>query len=198
MTRMLFVFGLVLALILSPQAKAASSPQDQYLRIYLLIQEAEKLEIAGQKASARERYSIALERLETLQKSNPDWESTIVKYRIKYSKDKVEALKAATDANPDQIIPPVPSDLVQGQGTPPPPAPEAPERPLSPNEKLNTSAAPMIETTSAPAAGGGGKRGGLHARKSAQRSRATQSDVAEASGCGPGRTGRLVLRCPWR
>lgn len=164
MTRMLFVFGLVLALIWSPQAKAASSPQDQYLRIYLLIQEAEKLEIAGQKASARERYSIALERLEGLQKTNPDWESTIVKYRIKYSKDKVEALKAATDANPDQIIPPVPSDLVQGQGTPPPPAPappaapaETPARPLSPNEKLNSSAAPMIETTSPPPATGGGE-----------------------------------------
>jgi len=160
MTRMLFVLGLVLALIWSPQAKAATSPQDQYLRIYLLIQEAEKLEIAGQKASARERYAIALERLEVMQKSNPDWESTIVKYRIKYSKDKVEALKSATDANPDQIIPPVPSDLVQGQGSTPPPAAsvpaEAPARPLSPNEKLNSSAAPMIETTSAPSAPAGG------------------------------------------
>ncbi|MDX6766353.1 MAG: tetratricopeptide repeat protein [Candidatus Methylacidiphilales bacterium] len=153
MTRMLFVLGLVFALVLGPQARAASSPQDLYLRIYLLIQEAEKLEIAGQKASARERYSIALDRLDSLQKSNPDWESTIVKYRQKYCKDKIDTLKEATDANPDQIIPPVPSDLVQGQMAP---APSAPPRDLSPNEKLNVSAAPMIETTNnggAPATG---------------------------------------------
>jgi Flp pilus assembly protein TadD/predicted nuclease with TOPRIM domain len=143
MTRFLPFLGLLFALLLPPPAEAAPTPQDQYLRIYLLIQEAEKLEIAGQKASARERYKISLERLEALQKSNPEWESTIVKYRIKFCSEKVEALKDATDTNPDQLIPPVPADLVQMDGA----APGGGGRVLSPAEQMNSAASPMIETS---------------------------------------------------
>ena len=143
MTRFLPVLGLLFALLMPPIAEAAASPQDQYLRIYLLIQEAEKLEIAGQKASARERYKISLDRLEALQKSNPEWESTIVKYRIKFCSEKVEALKDATDTNPDQLVPPVPSDLVQMESS----GSSGGGRALSPAEQMNSAASPMIETS---------------------------------------------------
>lgn len=169
MTRIVCALGLVLALVLPFRAEAAPTPQDQYLRIYLLIQEAEKLEIAGQKASARERYKIGLERLEALQKSNPEWESTIVKYRIKFCKDKLDALKDVSDANPDQVIPPVPPDLVQMAAAAPAPAP-APARELSPTEQMNSAAQPMIETASgapsaaAAAAGEGPDSGALKSR----------------------------------
>jgi Flp pilus assembly protein TadD/predicted nuclease with TOPRIM domain len=146
MTRFLPVLGLLFALLLPQLAEAAATPQDQYLRIYLLIQEAEKLEIAGQKASARERYKISLERLQDLQKSNPEWESTIVKYRIKFCSEKVEALKDATDTNPDQLIPPVPGDLVQMDAA----APQGGGRALSPAEQMNSAASPMIETSGMP------------------------------------------------
>jgi len=151
MIRILPVLGLLMAFLFPIRTEAASTPQDQYLRIYLLIQEAEKLEIAGQKASARERYKISLERLEALQKSNPEWESTIVKYRIKFCSEKVEALKDATDSNPDQIIPPVPSDLVQMEAGAPS---SGGGRAMSPSEQINAAASPLIETSGATAAPG--------------------------------------------
>lgn len=163
MTRILPVLGLLFALLLPQLAEATSTPQDQYLRIYLLIQEAEKLEIAGQKASARERYKISLERLQALQRSNPEWESTIVKYRIKFCTDKIEALKDATDTNPDQLIPPVPADLVQMEA----PAPEGGSRALSPAEQMNSAASPMIETSAmlpAPSTAGSEEADVLKAR----------------------------------
>lgn len=149
MIRILPVLGLLMAFLFPVRAEASSTPQDQYLRIYLLIQEAEKLEIAGQKASARERYKISLDRLEALQKSHPEWESTIVKYRIKFCSEKVESLKDATDANPDPIIPPVPSDLVQVEAE----SSSGGSRAMSPTEQINVAATPLIETSGITAAG---------------------------------------------
>ncbi|MFZ5806690.1 MAG: tetratricopeptide repeat protein [Verrucomicrobiota bacterium] len=70
-----------------------ASPQDQYLQIYLLIQEGEKLETSGQKAEAKERFDVSLKRLEDLQKEYPDWEPVIVRYRINFCKDKVQNLQ---------------------------------------------------------------------------------------------------------
>jgi len=93
------------------------SPQDQYLKIYLLIQEADKLETAGQKASAKERYKVGNERLKELQDNFPNWEPTIVKFRIKYTDDKVIALGDAVDENPGEVIAPIPSDLISSPPT---------------------------------------------------------------------------------
>ncbi|MDR0533421.1 MAG: tetratricopeptide repeat protein [Verrucomicrobiales bacterium] len=87
-----------------------TSAQDQYLQIYLLIQETDKLETSGQKATARDRYQIALDRLKKLRSDNKDWEPTIVNYRINYCQDKINALKDAKDENPDAAIPPIPPE----------------------------------------------------------------------------------------
>ncbi|NDD82304.1 MAG: hypothetical protein EBZ53_07070, partial [Verrucomicrobia bacterium] len=64
--------------------KAAASPQDDYLQIYVMINEGDKLGQSGQASQAREKYETALSRLEKLKNENPEWEPTIVKYRIKY------------------------------------------------------------------------------------------------------------------
>lgn len=79
---------------------SAKAPQDVYLQIYLQIQEAERLESSGQKLTAKNRYQAASERLTELQKSSPQWEPTIVKYRMKYCQDKIALLADARDANP--------------------------------------------------------------------------------------------------
>ncbi|MEM9399070.1 MAG: tetratricopeptide repeat protein [Verrucomicrobiota bacterium] len=113
----------------------AATPQDQYLQIYLLIQEADKLETAGQKASARARYEVALKRLRELNETNSDWEPTIVKYRIKYSQEKVTALEGAEDANPDQVAPPIPPELLSGGGTATPPQ----ALPATPSQSISDS-----------------------------------------------------------
>ena len=123
MTRFLPAVFLILVSGFASPVISATSPQDQYLQIYLLIQEAEKLELGGQKASARERYKVGQERLEKLPK---DWEPTIVNYRIRYCKDKLEKLGDAKDDNPSDNIPPIPPEVGNPVPVPAPPIPAAP------------------------------------------------------------------------
>lgn len=122
MTRTLTALCSLLLLFSWTALHAQPLPQDQYLQIYLLIQEADKLETAGQKASARARYEVGLKRLRALHEAKPDWEPTIVKYRIKYCEDKVQELQGATDANPDQVVPPIPPDVSDQNPSPSTPA----------------------------------------------------------------------------
>ena len=105
---------------------AAASPQDDYLQIYVMINEGDKLSQGGQNSQAREKYETALTRLEKLKNENPEWEPTIVKYRIKYLNDKLANLKTAKESS-----------------TPPPAAPAAAPAPAAP--------APMSEKPEAPA-----------------------------------------------
>ncbi|MDR1191086.1 MAG: tetratricopeptide repeat protein [Verrucomicrobiales bacterium] len=108
MTRFFFAAMLLAALGFWCSAPAQTvSAQDQYLQIYVLILETDKLEASGQKATARGRYQLALDRLIKLREANRDWEPAIVAYRLKYCQDKINALQDAKDANPD-AIPPVP------------------------------------------------------------------------------------------
>lgn len=105
----------VLGWLMSGYAIAQVSPQDRYLQIYLIIQEADKLESSGQGASARARYEVALERLNKLKADHPSWEPTIVTYRIGYCRDRIKALQGVADANPNLPAPPIPPET---QGTP--------------------------------------------------------------------------------
>jgi Flp pilus assembly protein TadD/predicted nucleic acid-binding Zn-ribbon protein len=120
---------------------AAASPQDDYLQIYVMINEGDKLSQGGQNSQAREKYETALTRLEKLKNENPEWEPTIVKYRIKYLNDKLANLKTAKES-----------------ATPPPAAPVAAPAPTAPapmSEKPETPApapTPAAAKTEAPAA----------------------------------------------
>ena len=78
----------------------AASPQDDYLQIYVMIQDGDRLATAGQNSQGREKFETALSRLEKLKNENPEWEPTIVKYRIKYLNEKLEAMKASKDSAP--------------------------------------------------------------------------------------------------
>ena len=99
-------------LAVGSRLEAAASPQDDYLQIYVMINEGDKLGTAGQNSQAREKYETALSRLEELKNENPEWEPTIVKYRIKYLNDKLASLKSAKDATPAPSAPGrLPADL---------------------------------------------------------------------------------------
>jgi tetratricopeptide (TPR) repeat protein len=78
----------------------AASPQDDYLQIYDMIQYGDRLATAGQNSQGREKFETALSRLEKLKNENPEWEPTIVKYRIKYLNEKLEAMKGSKDSAP--------------------------------------------------------------------------------------------------
>ena len=104
---------------------SAASPQDDYLQIYVLINEGDKLTQSGQNSQGREKYETALTRLEKLKNENPEWEPTIVKYRIKYLNEKLDSLKSAKDASPAPK--PAPSNL--------PATPSSSDSTVSPEEK---------------------------------------------------------------
>lgn len=124
-----------LALGLSSHLQSAASPQDDYLQIYVMIQEGDKLTQSGQNSQGREKYETAIQRLEKLKNENPEWEPTIVKYRIKYLNEKLDSLKTAKDATP------APKPL--------PPTPAPANLTLTPAEKT-TPADPKPEVSAAP------------------------------------------------
>ena len=120
----------------APRLEAAASPQDDYLQIYVMINEGDKLMQGGQNSQAREKYETALTRLEKLKNENPEWEPTIVKYRIKYLSDKLAGLKSARDT----AAPPSAPVAAEKPVAAPPPAPAPVEKP-----------APVRTETPAPA-----------------------------------------------
>ena len=117
---------------------SAASPQDDYLQIYVMIQEGDKLTAGGQNSQGREKYETAVQRLEKLKNENPEWEPTIVKYRIKYLNEKLDALKSAKDPAP------------AAKPTPTSPPATATEKPTPSEPKSEIPPAPASTSTSSP------------------------------------------------
>jgi len=140
----IFLLALGSLFITTYRLEAAASPQDDYLQIYVMINEGDKLSQGGQSSQAREKYEGALTRLEKLKNENPEWEPTIVKYRIKYLNDKLASLKntPAPAATPAPV--PAAAEKAPPPAAPPSPGPapsEAPAPPLTPTKKESSSPA---------------------------------------------------------
>ena len=151
--RKIFASLAAFLLLAIPSSHPAASPQDDYLQIYVMINEGDKLDNSGQKSQAREKYENALNKLEKLKSENPEWEPTIVKYRIKYLNDKLSNLKSAKDASPAPAEKPVAPAAEKPSSTPPPaaaPAPSPSETPALPVQKSEASA--PIVTSDDPSA----------------------------------------------
>jgi tetratricopeptide (TPR) repeat protein len=104
--------GLILAVAL-PQARAQQSPDDQYIAIYSLIDQADTLQVAGQPRSALAGYTQALAELQKFQKMFPDWDAKIVSYRLDYLARKINDLAAQFPAaTPGVTPPPAPTNAV--------------------------------------------------------------------------------------
>lgn len=153
MTRILLAVSLFLSTAFVANVMSAALPQEQFLQIYLLIQEAEKLESAGQNASAKTRYAVSQERLQKLNTNYPEWEPTIVKYRLRFCKDKLELLKDGVDVDPKQVIPPIPPEITESSADNKSPLIPITTRPDSPSEVMEraapTSSTPLIELNDA-------------------------------------------------
>ena len=138
-----------LLLLGAPSSHPAASPQDDYLQIYVMINEGDKLDNSGQKSQAREKYENALNKLEKLKNENPEWEPTIVKYRIKYLNDKLSNLKSAKDASPTPVEKPTtPATEKPATTTPPAPLAPAPAPSETPTPAIQKSEAPAPAVTS--------------------------------------------------
>lgn len=62
----------------------AEGPDDNYVRIYNLIQQADNLNQSGQKRAAFEKYNEAQTALKGVQTGNPDWNPKLIQYRLGY------------------------------------------------------------------------------------------------------------------
>ena len=70
--------------------KAENKPtQDRYLKAYVLINSGDKAEIHMLRDEAQKYYEQAYHDLLQIQKEKPDWEPTIVKYRLRYVRKKL-------------------------------------------------------------------------------------------------------------
>ena len=147
MTKRIHLFTLAALALFSTASllKAAASPQDDYLQIYVMINEGDKLGQSGQASQAREKYETALSRLEKLKNENPEWEPTIVKYRIKYLNDKLANLKNSPAPAASSAPAPVATEKPAAPAPPVTPAP-------APSESPSASVAPAKKEPPAPAA----------------------------------------------
>ena len=78
----------IFMLFLAPLLRA-DEPNDQFVRIYNLIQEADALNENGRSDQANQKYLEAELELKTLRKSHPDWNESVVGFRLKYIADKL-------------------------------------------------------------------------------------------------------------
>jgi TPR repeat protein len=74
------------------RSKTDDSPQNMYLQIYAEIQEADRHLQAREVGKARHLYENALGGLEEIGEKYPDWEPTIIRYRIKYLEEKLSEI----------------------------------------------------------------------------------------------------------
>lgn len=134
-------------------AKAAPTPQDQFLQIYFLLQEAENLEKSAQKNSAITRYQEVEKRLKTLKDNNPQWEPVIVNFRLKYVRDKLATLGSGNMqmVSKPETNSPKPNPIGAQTTTILPPPNTAPVAPVVPTP-MPVVPAPVVEMPPAPTA----------------------------------------------
>jgi len=91
----------VLVLSLLPLAHAQQNPDEQYLVIYALMQQADTFDKSGEPRRALDVYIEAQNSLQKFHKVFPDWSPKIVNFRLDYLAEKIaEATAKLPSANP--------------------------------------------------------------------------------------------------
>ena len=105
MKRLVALLILILAALL-PQARAQQGPDDQYIIIYSLMQQADTLNNSGQARQALDQYVQVQGELQKFQNVYPDWSPRIVNFRLKYLAEKIAEVTAKLPVNPHNGTPP--------------------------------------------------------------------------------------------
>src|SRR6267142_3129019 len=96
------LLAVVIAFVLVSLLPAcAEGPDDQYVQIYNLIQEADTMEASGQLSQSLAKYLEAQTALRRFQKGYPEWNPQVIKFRLSYIEDKVAA-RSAKITKPDE------------------------------------------------------------------------------------------------
>src|ERR1044071_904583 len=107
-----FLAVLFALLLVSSLAAHAEGPDDQYVQIYNVIQEADTLESKGEINQALAKYLEAQTALRRFQRGYPEWNPQVIKFRLDYIDEKVAArstpslpapVKSASNAVPAQV-----------------------------------------------------------------------------------------------
>jgi hypothetical protein len=120
-------FSVIAALFLSLSGARAEGPDDQYVRIYTLIQDADKLNSGDRPSEALPKYREAQTALLQFQKGYPDWNVKVISFRLNYVTAKIAA-----------VSPHVPAPVA------PAPASTGPKPAMSPSAGL-TQPAPLAD-----------------------------------------------------
>jgi len=89
---------LVMALSLLPAARAQQNPDDQYLVIYGIMQQADTFDNSGEPRRALDDYVEAQKDLQQFQKVFPEWYPKIVNFRSDYLAEKIAEVTAKLPA----------------------------------------------------------------------------------------------------
>lgn len=93
---------LFLACLLTFTIARADSTEDDYLRIYSIIDDADSLSAKGKEDLAKSKYAEAQRELLAFKKSNPTWNTKTVAYRLSYVAEKL-APKAEVPAKTEPL-----------------------------------------------------------------------------------------------
>ena len=85
-------FSVVVVLLLALAGARAEGPDDQYVTIYNLIQDADSQNSSGQFSRALTKYREAQAALLKFQKDYPGWNTKVVGYRLNYLSDSIESV----------------------------------------------------------------------------------------------------------
>jgi len=99
----------------------AVGPDDQYIQIYNLIQEGDRLGGSGQSGAAREKYLQAQTTLKKLQSAYPNWNDAVIQFRLNYLTEKLGSSTGERPASPplEKAVPEKkPATTKQPQATP--------------------------------------------------------------------------------
>jgi Tfp pilus assembly protein PilF len=91
---------------LLPSARAQSGPDDQYIIIYSLMQQADALDSSSQPRQALAQYVQVQGELQKFQKIFPDWNPRIVRFRLNYLMEKIAEETAKLPVVPQSGTPP--------------------------------------------------------------------------------------------
>src|SRR5437867_3970951 len=87
--RLLLVGAILFSVLLLARGEG---PDERYVQIYNLIQEADTLNDSGQGRAAALKYFEAQKALKTLQTDYPGWNGNVINFRLSYTGSKLEAL----------------------------------------------------------------------------------------------------------
>lgn len=122
MCRRVYLLGVIAFALSLSLVRADTSLQEQYLRIYLKINDAEHLEKQGDYRGALDDFKDCYDSLAKIHKEDPNWESALVIQRMNDCKAKILDLQPKAEAQPIAPSPtptPIPTASPVSESLPP-------------------------------------------------------------------------------